>query len=307
MAFMFLLPETLQASEIIANGDTTGVNTDSSFEEEHIVEVRLKDGQTLIGNLITENDSTIELKLRSGSRISLQKSGIDRISEIKHTGFDSRGRVLFEDPNQTRYLFSPSAMMLRQGEMKFSQKELLWSSFSIGATKFLSFEIGSAIPMWFIEEGDGINLLFAAKAGGQVGRLVHLAGGILTFAFPVSPLVFGLPFGSVTIGNTDYHGTFTASAPFAATDEEFEIGDFFWFALSGNARLSAHVALVSENWIFRFTDEWFDDTELILNLAVRFIGRRFSADVGMFFNSEFFMPLPWLGFTFHLREGNRKR
>jgi len=286
----------------ISTVDTIGAVSDSSLQEEPVIEVILEDGQILIGYLVMETDSTMELRLKSGSRIWFQKSGIDRIRELKHTGFDSRGRVRFEDPNRTRYLFAPSAMMLRKGEMKFSQKELLWSSFSIGATEFLSFEIGGAVPMWFIEEGDGINLLIAVKAGGHVGGPVHLAGGILTFSLPTSPLVLGLPFGSVTIGNIDYHGTFSASVPFQVTDDDFEIGDFYWFALCGNARLSAHVALVSENWIFSFTNGWSDDTELILNLAVRFIGKRFAADVGLFFNNEFYMPLPWLGFTFHLKE-----
>ncbi len=269
--------------------------------ETAIVELTIEGGQLLIGQRVMENDSIIVLQFKSGSKVTVEKSGIQRVKEHSEGRFDSRGRLISKDPNRTRYLFSPSAMMLNKGEMKFSQKELLWSSYSVGIAKSFSLEVGGAVPLWFIEEGEGINILLAAKGGGHIKGPLYLAGGILTFSLPVSQTFIGLPFGSATFGNTDYHGTFSASVPFFIEESNFKIGEFYWFALCGNARLSSRVSLISENWIFRINNEFFDDTEFVLNLAVRFLGRRFSTDVGMFFNSEFFMPLPWIGFTLHLR------
>lgn len=269
--------------------------------KKEIIELTLEGGQILTGHRVIENDSIVVLELKFGSKITIEKSGIKSVKEQKEGRYDSRGRIITPDPNRTRYLFTPSAMMLDKGEMKFSQKELLWSSYSVGIAKNFSLEIGGAVPLWFVEEGEGINLLLAAKGGGQIKGPLYLSGGILTLSLPVTQTVVGLPFGTVTVGNRDYHGTFTASAPFLVEESDFDIGEFYWFALCGNARLSSRVALVSENWIFRIDNEYFDDTEFVLNLAVRFLGRRFSTDVGMFFNSEFFMPLPWVGFTLHLR------
>lgn len=283
------------STERISSNDTTATNINS------FIEISIEGGQVLSGYQILENDSIVLLRLKSGSKIIVYKSGIEKIKVYKDARFDSKGRVMPIDPNRTRYLFAPSAMMLNKKEMKFSQKELLWSSLSIGATKRLSLEIGGALPVWFIEEGEGINLLLAIKGGGHIYGPFYLAGGLLSFSLPVIRQVYGLPFSSLTIGNKDFHGTFSASIPFQITKNDVKIGDFYWFALCGNARLSPHVSLVSENWIFRIDNEFFDDTEFILNLAVRFMGRRMATDVGLFFNSEFLMPLPWVGFTFHLR------
>lgn len=297
-----LLPLLIRGAVIFLLFTPAALTADEpAIVEKVAIELTIEGGQILTGKRVMENDSIVVLELNSGSRITVEKSGIKSVKEHKEGHFDFRGRLVTPDPNRTRYLFAPSAMMLNKGEMKFSQKELLWSSYSVGVVNNFSLEIGGAVPLWFAEEGEGINILLAAKGGGRIKGPLYLAGGILTFSLPVSQTIIGLPFGSVTVGNSDFHGTFTASVPFVVEESDFETGEFYWFAICGNARLSSRVALVSENWVFRIDNEWFDDTEFILNLAVRFLGKRFSTDVGMFFNSEFYMPLPWVGFTLHLR------
>ena len=139
-------------------------------------------------------------------------------------------------------------------------------------------------------------LLLPGKTGGKVYESLYLSGGTMLFLLPLVPVVVGLPFGAVTGGNSDYHVTFSFSAPFIVVDDEFSIGDGYWFSFCGNARVSEHTVLMLENWFFALPGE--DDmyTEIVLSLAIRFMSERFSGTVGLFFKSQIFdaVSVGWL-------------
>jgi hypothetical protein len=274
--------------------------SEEPVDAQKLYTVKLQDGQTLTGRIVDRNDSLVVVQLTDGTEIRLRAAAVSSIDAEKQAYVDSYGKLRYPDPNKTRYLFAPSAFMLKKGEMKLSQHQVMWTNFGAGITDYISVQVGAAFPLWFIEGGEGMNFLVAAKGGGKVAPLLHLAGGIEMFVLPVEAFSIGLPFATATLGADDYHVSLSGSAPFSVADGIAEMGDLYWYALCGFVRLGTHVGLLSENWIFHLPNAWGSDNEVVLSLAARLFGRKFSSDLGLMFYPEVLdIPLPWLSFTFH--------
>lgn len=251
--------------------------------------VSLKDGQQLRGTLVGRDASGITLELEGGARMVVPEASIARIE----VGRPGQGAVRGEDPNRTRYLYSPSGFMLRTGEGYVSQTELLVTSVAIGVTEFLTVGVGTSVPFLFVD--DGVNVLGMVKVGGSVGEHVHVAAVGQTLWLPGvdAGTTGGLLLATVTFGTPDAHVGFSAGPPFVTGTEENAVGDVL-LSISGNYRVSERIALVSENWILPAADNAY-----ITSGALRFIGQRLSVDAGLVFVDGATVPLPWLDFTFN--------
>jgi hypothetical protein len=262
--------------------------------------LQLNDDQQLLGYIVAENDSAVTLRLKAGGRLTVDRSSIAQIERDIPLSQSPQDEAPFSDPNRTRYLFAPSALMLKKGEATFSQKELFFTSFGIGLSDHVSLIAGAAIPFWFMNEGDGgFNLELGLKGGGSLQKNLHLAGGVETFLVPGSKLMIGLPFVTTTVGNADRQLSFGASMPFAFSGDESEFGNLYWFALSGAWRVSRHVSLVSDNWFFQLPQ--LAEESNVFSLALRLLNKRMSGDIGLFFNRQMPFPMPWLDLTFRFR------
>lgn len=142
------------------DGQVVGVDTPEYIGSEEIEDnknelcypyckVKLTDGQSLVGNVINENENEIELKLLSGSVLKLNAESVVRIVEYRDAKLAGNGKLWVQDPIRTGYFVSPSAMMLEKGEVSFSQKELLLSMVNVGLTDWATLYLGSIIPAWF--------------------------------------------------------------------------------------------------------------------------------------------------------------
>jgi hypothetical protein len=70
--------------------------------------------------------------------------------------------------------------------------------------------------------------------------------------------------------------------------------------VGGTARLSRHLAFVSENWFV--LHDAFKISEQPFALGLRFLGDKLSADVGVILVGELIdegFPVPWLSVTYH--------
>jgi hypothetical protein len=277
----------------------TGSKAGAVTELDSLYEVNTTDGQALSGTLLEESDSSVTIRLQSGGKVTLDRKSIASIKMQKSMYKSGTGELWHRDANRTRYLYSPSAMMLKQGECSFSQKELMFSSFGIGVTDNLNVQVASMVPLWFMSHGNGFNLILGAKAGGQVIDKLSLAGGIQTFIFPEASGSLNLPFASVTVGDETAHLTVTYSSPFIMHNGPSGFGKLTWLALCGNLRTSKRTALVTENWIFKLDEDEGGGTQTVWSLAMRIFGEKISVDVGAFFQKEMDIPLPWLDFTYN--------
>jgi len=257
------------------------------------VVVVLKDGQKLKGKLVSQDAGGVTIE-SSGARMQFPSASVQAVAV---PGSDAAEGAWPRDPNRTRYLYSPSGFMLRQGEGYLSQTELLLTTVGFGVTDWLTVQAGTILP-WLIYEPSTLPFTVAVKAGGSASEYVHLAGGFQVFAAPgLATGAAGLLFGTVTLGTESLNLGVSAGPPFAIGSGTSELGRVV-VSVSGNWRVARSIALVSENWFAQVEGS----TEWIGSAAVRFIGDRLGVDAGFLFASGTTFPVPWLDFTWHFGE-----
>ena len=203
------------------------------------------------------------------------------------------------DPNRNRYLYSPSAFTLGRGRGYISQKELVLTEAAFGITDFWDIQAGTSVITLLIDGGQfGV---VGTKLAFPIGDMVHLgAGGQALF---LAGGALGMGFATVTVGTEDRHLSVNVGA----------LGVFDDFSqptpvmtVSGNWRLGAKTALVSENWIFFGGDvsPTGDPVFVVPSLAIRLIGPAFATDLGVVpiilpGSNPPVLPIPWVGFTWN--------
>jgi hypothetical protein len=255
------------------------------------VVVVMKDGQKLKGRLVSQDPDGVTIE-PSGGRVQIPTASILALAS---PGSAAAEGPWPRDPNRTRYLYSPSGFMLRQGEGYLSQTELLISSVGYGVTDWLTLQAGTLLP-WALYQPSTMPFIVALKAGGAVSPNVHLAGGFQTLVIPgVSQFpAVGFLFGTLTIGTEDLHLGISGGPPFAFDKGSSRLGSAI-VSVSGNWRVARSIALVSENWFVPVNGS----TKVVGSAAVRLIGERLGVDLGFLFPQGSSVPVPWLDFTWH--------
>jgi hypothetical protein len=255
------------------------------------VVVVMKDGQKLKGRLVSQDPDGVTVE-SSGGRVQIPTASILALAS---PGSAAAEGPWPRDPNRTRYLYSPSGFMLRQGEGYLSQTELLISSVGYGVTDWLTLQAGTLLP-WALYQPSTMPFIVALKAGGAVSPNVHLAGGFQTLVIPgVSQFpAVGFLFGTLTIGTEDLHLGISGGPPFAFDKGSSRLGSAI-VSVSGNWRVARSIALVSENWFVPVNGS----TKVVGSAAVRLIGERLGVDLGFLFPQGSSVPVPWLDFTWH--------
>ena len=259
--------------------------------DEALVTITLRDGQLLRGVIVVETEHHLIIHLVSGGEMAVQQSQIRSIKRNDETVFVSADLEIYKhDPNRTRYLYGPSAFMLRQGEGYFSQTELIASTIGYGVTDWLNIQVGSIVPALL---ADGENFIVGARIGTPLSENVHIAAGFHSLVIPDAGAL-GIASGQVTFGTPRAHLTLSAGYPFLLDEQgDDEVGEML-VSVSGNVRVSKHVALITENWML--PDE---NNTVIGSLATRFMGEHSAVDVGFLFIEDAEIPIPWLDFTWN--------
>jgi hypothetical protein len=269
-----------------------------------IVVLTLKSGTRLVGRIVGEDGATVRFATLEGFEVHVPKASIQsKATQREDADDEDEGGAgqRHSDPNYSRLMFSPTGRPLEKGHGTFSDYYVLFPSLSYGITNNISISGG----MSFIPGiGVGEQLFYVApRVGAQFSDNFALSGGVLYATAGLDSdesLSGGIAFAVATVGKPDL--SLTAGFGYAFTKAEF---DSEWqesplIMLGGSARLSDHIALVSENWFFLDGETRFSEQPLAL--AARFIGDRLSADVGIVFNSAILeegLPVPWLSFSYH--------
>jgi hypothetical protein len=263
--------------------------------------VTLEDGQVLIGRVVSRNKEELVLELASGARMEIAASAVKSVEEEKRAQVRASGELWFQDPNRTRYLYVPSAFMLRADEGYFSQKELVFSSLSYGLTDNITLQAGAIIPAWFAPDGQGLNFIGGIKVGGSLSENFHLAGGaqalVLPGIFGGSVAGGGLLFGTATYGTPDAHVSVAGGIPFLLGNN-LNVSNLLILTVSGNIRMGQGTALVTENWILPAV-QFNQELPMLNSLALRFFGTNWAVDVGAVRVPGSAIPLPWLDFAYN--------
>lgn len=276
-----------------------------------VVTITLKDGGTLVGTVVQEDETSLTLRTASGAELKLPREAIGarEVRDAK-AGLTTSSRL--SDPNDSRLMFAPTGRPLGKGNGYFSDHYVLFPGFAYGLTKNLSVAGGvSVIPALGISEQV---FYVSASSAWKLNDTTSFALGGLYAGGPDDEINGGAAlFGIATFGHSD-RSLSLGMGWLAAREEEYTYGPRGQFSshsewrfrdapvvmVGGSLRVARNLSLVSESWLFVGTD--FDLSEQPFGLSLRFFSGRISADVGVVLVADVLeegFPVPWLSFSYH--------
>lgn len=267
----------------------------------------LVDGQQLRGVVVASDPGGLLLRIQrdgEGGMVHVATTVIQFIEPAQ----SSDSRFAFTDPNTTRYFYAPSAFSLAHGVGYVSQKEVVATTVAYGLVDGVGIEAGTVLPLLFTPARAAI---IGLKLGFPVADGVHVGGGVQTLLlYPdrQSGLgALGLGFVVVTLGRPDQHVSVGVGQSAVSFDQTFEVGPTP-VVIAVNLRLSDALAFVTESWLFVDPKQTlFPSTfRFFPSAGVRFLGRRFAADLGVVpiwigDGDVPLIPIPWLDVTWNFR------
>lgn len=255
--------------------------------------ITLKDGSTLIGDIVKVGDSSITV-LSSIGELEIQINRIDKVQEIPLSSMRD-GKFWFPNPNRTRLYFAPTARMLKAGEGYFSDYYLFFPGVAIGLTDNIT--IGGGMSLFpGVDFSDQLFYL-TPKVGIAADENLSFAVGALIVGVPDwdddgnSPTI-GILFGVATAGSDDH--SFTAGLGYGFDDDD--LADKPAVMLGAETRFSRRAAFVTENWIFPDVDD------ALVSYGVRFFGEGLAVDLALvnsFGDDAIFPGFPYLDFVWN--------
>ena len=263
------------------------------YSDSTFLKIKTIDGSEIYGYYRNANQRHININTENFGKISIAVDNIRDIEEVSENRI-RQGHYWFENPNATRYLFSPSAIPLRNGEGYYQNSYLLINMFNVGATDH--FSIGGGFELISTFTGNP-TLFITPKLAGQVGENTYLGigalAGIHTFSGEGGTDISGLGicYGVATFGNRD--NNFTAGLGFGFAEGSFQEQPFI--TLSGMTRFSRKLGFVSENWLIPT-----DGYDYAISYALRFMSEKITVDFGFINNKDIakniFIGIPYIDF-----------
>ena len=263
-----------------AQAQTDSTQTQQPTRQRWLVETT--DGTVLQGIFLGQNEAGIRLLTDIAGEVTIPMSKVKSFKVLDERNFKN-GEYWFENPNATRYLFSPSAYSLRKGEAYFQNTYLVLNSFNYGVTD--RFTIGAGFELISTFTGQPA-FFITPKYTVPISEKVRAGAGLLY----LNPSSFdsdfdgvGLGYGIVTYGNMDNNATLGVGYGFlgSSTDNHTVI------TFSGMGRIARKVALVTENWLVPNTS-----FKGIISYGIRTMGEKITVDLAFINNSEIAESIP---------------
>ncbi|NEM99364.1 hypothetical protein [Pontibacter burrus] len=274
----FLLICCLLLSAIVclpAQAQTDTTITQTIQPQRWIVET--KDGSVYQGIFLGQDENGIRLQTESAGTIIIPHNKVKSYRILDERNYRN-GQYWYENPNASRYLFSPSAYSLRRGEAYYQNTYLVLNSFNYGVTD--NFTIGGGFELISTFSGEP-TFFFTPKYTFHIANKWRAGGGVLYLTSTLADDGFsglGIGYGIVTYGNTDNNAT--VGLGYGFVDGSFSEKPII--TLSGMTRLSRRIGLVSENWFVPSEDI----SGAIYSYGIRFMGERITVDLAFLNNPD---------------------
>lgn len=286
MITLVMSPELLGQAESLQQGI-------AAPDQISLIKIKGDAGLTYVGTIIERNDKEIILLTEGKTKVHIPIETIQDIRSIPSSHFHD-GEYWFPNPNETRYLYAPSAFNLKKGEGYYQNTYLFINSFNYGFTDNFSFGVGFEFLSTFGSFGGDFNPIFflTPKYSMQVSENLRVGIGVLYGN--VSDLVggFGVGYGLATYGNPEHNATLGLG--FGFFDGDFSTDPVI--TISGMTRISRRISLVTENWFFPA-----DVYRGILTYGIRFFGESMSVDLALINNTDiataFPIGIPYIDFV----------
>jgi len=257
-----------------------------------MVQIETTDGNSFYGQIINEDDEKLMLQVDGLGEVSILKKNIRRRTIIE-SGHIKNGKVWFNNPQSTRYFWSPNGYGLKKGEGYYQNIWVMWNQFAYGITDH--FSVGGGIIPLFLFGGAPTPVFFTPKFSIPVAKdKFNLgAGALIGTVLGESETGFGIVYGTSTFGSPDQNISLGLGYGFAggewASSPMLNLGAMF--------RLSPTWYFISENYYFGFEG----GSGGVISAGARWIIKKAALDFGLFTpvgsDSGEFIALPWLGFT----------
>lgn len=289
MAPAILALALLAAAPAASSAQAGGAEAEAS--QDTVYHLVLSDGSSFYGRVESRDAERVVFVTMGGVRLELQRSQIRTLEPAS-------GRVVGEevwprDPNGTRLFFGPTGRSLPSGEGYVGLFELFFSFGAVGIGDRVVLAAGTPV----IPEVAFRVIYLAPKVRVLSTGSMDLAAGVLSFYNLEDPDQgsVGVLYGVGTLGDDDDAVTIGAGWGFAL-GAQAELSNDPVLLFGGEHRTSRRVKLITENYVF-MTDDAFG----FVTGGVRFLGDRFSADLGLggiFGAGETFCCLPVLSASY---------
>jgi hypothetical protein len=250
-----------------------------------LYELRLQDGSTFVGRVISETADSLTFETTGGLRLAVARAQVRSLQPVQ-------GRVVGDDywrqdPNRTRLLLvSPTARTLPRGEGYVSAFWVVLPFVGYGITD--NFTLAGGTPL--IPEVIGRVLYVAPKV-----RVVHrpsmdLAVGAIAFfaTESVDEGSLGIAYGVGTFGTSDRAVSAGAGWGWAIGGDDAWVSNDPLIMLGGEYRIARSAKLVSENFFV------LGESGALVSGGVRLFGERLSVDFGLAALLDDGGGIPWL-------------
>jgi hypothetical protein len=254
--------------------------------------IQTTDGNTYRGQILSQDSISTLFNLDGFGEQRFLKTDIKKLEPLDKEKLVG-DEYWMDNPQATRYFFSPNAYGLKKGEGYYQNVWVMVNSFAVGVTDY--FSIGGGLVPLFLFAGSPTPVWLTPKFSIPVARdKFNLGGGaLLGTVLGEEETGFGILYGISTLGSKDknvslglgygYAGGSWAKAPMINLNTMIRFGPKGYF--------------ISENY-FIHTE---GTTALIFTLGGRHIIQNAGLDYGLVIpfvtDMDTFIALPWLGIT----------
>lgn len=258
-------------------------------------QVETVDGNQYIGIIVEQNSETVRIKTDKLGEISLPRVDVKRITPLTSVKTKD-GAYWLDNPQATRYFWSPNGYSLKAGEGYYQNVWILANQAVYGISDYFSAGLGM-VPLFLFAGAPTPAWITAKFSVPVVKNKVNLgAGALMGTVIGVEDednTTFGIFYGMGTIGSRDRNLNIGLGWGFAGG----EIAKNPTLNISGMIRIGPKGYLLTENYIVGTPEE----TVVITMLGGRSIIKRVGLDYGLvlpfFEDMDTFVAIPWLGIS----------
>lgn len=257
-----------------------------------MVYIETTDGNTYTGLVIEQDSAKVVLQTESLGTITIVRENIKEMESVLPVKM-VEGKYWFDNPQATRYFYSPNGYGLKAGEGYYQNIWVLFNSFAVGVTDYIS--IGAGVIPLFLFAGESTPMWITPKFSIPLKKdAFNIGGGALLGAvLGEDDAGFGIVYGLATLGSRDNNVTFGMGYGYAGGDW----ANSPMFNFNGMFRTGARGYFITENYFISGEET----NVMLISLGGRQIIKKAGLDYGLFipFSSDMegFIAIPWLGIT----------
>jgi len=225
------------------------------------VTITLKDGGTLVGTIVAEDEGVVTLRTSSGLELKLPREAIASRSETAQAPSDAPPRSPLTDPNESRLMFAPTGRPLGKGNGYFSDHYVLFPGVGYGLTKNLSVGAGiSTMPavgltdqLFYATASSGWKLggnsavaVGGFLAGAQANEIADFGVAALYGVGTLGPPDRSLSVGIAAVATQEEEYVYGPRGEYVSTERPWRFRDAPVVMVGGSLRVARNLSLISE-------------------------------------------------------------